>query len=62
MNKLILTFEILNGVSHEVAFAQGVEMARLSMQGMDTRVINPMVGIEIKNERRTHAVEVRHLP
>jgi len=62
MNKLILTFEILNGISHEVAFSQGVEMARVAMQGMNTQIINPMVGIEIKNERRTHAVEVRHLP
>jgi len=59
MKKLILTFEVLNGITDQTAFAQGVELARIAMQGLNPRIVNPMVGVEVKAEPRTHAVELR---
>jgi hypothetical protein len=58
MKKLILTFEVLNGVDKQTAFNHGIELAQVAMDAMGEEIVNPFVGIEVKDERRTHAVEV----
>lgn len=58
MKKLILTFDVLNGVSDQTAFGHAIKLATLAMKGVRVDIVNPTVGIEVKEERRTHVVEV----
>jgi hypothetical protein len=58
MKKLILTFEVLNWVDKQTAFYHGIELAQAAMDAMGEEIVNPFVGIEVKDERRTHVVEV----
>jgi hypothetical protein len=58
MKKLILTFDVLNGVDDQTAFGHGIKLASLAMNALRIDIVNPTVGIEVKVERRTHAVEV----
>ena len=59
MKKLILTFDVLNGVDDQTAFEHGIKLATAAVDIASNNIINPMVGIEVKQERRTHAVEMR---
>ncbi len=58
MKKLILTFDVLNGVDDRTAFGHGIKLATVAMEALRVEIVNPTVGIEVKEERRTHAVEV----
>jgi hypothetical protein len=58
MNKLILTFEILKGVDRQAAFSHAVDLATKALEAANIDLINPMVGIEIKEERASAAVQV----
>jgi hypothetical protein len=58
MKKLILTFEVLNGVDKQTAFNHGIALAQAAMDALGEEIVNPFVDIEVKEERRTHAVEV----
>jgi hypothetical protein len=55
MNKLILTFEILNGVDKQAAFNHGIALAQAAMK-IESDVVNPFVGIEVKEERASAPV------
>ena len=58
MKKLILTFEVLNGIDDQTAFDHAIKLAQAAQDSMNTNIINTFVGIEVKDEKRTHAVEV----
>ena len=62
MNKLILTLEILNGVSNQDAFNHGIALAQAAFQVANPDLVNPFVGIEVKDERASAAVQVGPLP
>jgi hypothetical protein len=58
MRKLILTFEILDGVEEQAAWVHGVTLAGAAMKDMDKSLINPYVGVEVKEERASAAVNL----
>jgi hypothetical protein len=62
MNKLILTLEVLNGVSKQEAFNHGIALAQAAFQAANPDLVNPFVGIEVKEERASAAVQVGPLP
>tara|TARA_R110000772_G_scaffold267971_3_gene393557 strand:+ start:3280 stop:3486 length:207 start_codon:yes stop_codon:yes gene_type:complete len=60
MQKLILTFEVLNGVTEQEAFSHGMALAQAAIARVDVAIVNPFVGIEVKAERASAAVQLGH--
>jgi hypothetical protein len=62
MRKIVLTLEILNGVTEQAAFEHGVKVAQRMIEATDLEVVNPFVGIEVRNERASAAVQAGPFP
>ena len=57
MKKLVMTLEIKDDQDSQEVFTAGVNLATL-MAGRNKALFEPYIGVEVRDEPKTHSVEV----